>query len=188
MTLLPPNAKPLERALEDVAGRRIDALPAPLQALWDADTCPAAFLPALAWQLSVDQWSDDWPAARRRAAIAAAVDVHRRKGTLGAVRRVLAEAGHPGASITEGAFDFRFGPGSGQQYGSGWVYGEHGSWAEYAIDIPTQITPSQAALLRAQVEAAAPARCHLRRFTYTVAPWIYGNAVSYGADLAYFEA
>ena len=185
MTVLPPNAAPLERDLEDVAGRRIDALPAPLRDLWSAHACPASALPALAWQLSVDTWSDDWPLERRRAVVAGAVDTHRRKGTLGAVRRVLDAAGHPNATITEGFFDFRFGP--DQQYGAGWVYGEQGSWAEYAVDIETPITPGQAVLLRAQVEAAAPARCHLRAFTFPAAPWVYAPSTIYGPDLAYFE-
>ena len=186
-SLLPPNASPLERALEDVHGARIDAIPAPLRALWDADTCPESALPALAWQLSVDDWSDDWPLDRRRAVVASSVDVHRRKGTLGALRKVLADAGHPDAVVTEGFFDFRFGAGAEREYGAGWAYGEQGAWAEYAVDIPTPITPAQALLLRAQVQAAAPARCHLRALTFPIAPWVYGASAVYGPDLAYFE-
>lgn len=95
MSLLPPNASPLERALEAVAGARIEAVEVErLRALWTPADCPAPLLPWLAWALSVDEWDADWSEATQRAVIAASVEVHRRKGTLGAVRRALAATGY----------------------------------------------------------------------------------------------
>ncbi|HNM43794.1 phage tail protein I [Plasticicumulans sp.] len=94
-SLLPPHASPLERALEAVAGARIEAVEVErLRALWTPADCPAPLLPWLAWALSVDEWDADWSEATQRAVIAASVEVHRRKGTLGAVRRALAATGY----------------------------------------------------------------------------------------------
>jgi phage tail P2-like protein len=84
-TLLPINATRTERDIEQATGRA-DLLPAPLRELWNPDTCPAALLPWLAWSLSVDVWKSDWPESTKRAVVSASMDVHRRKGTVRAVR------------------------------------------------------------------------------------------------------
>jgi len=52
--LLPPNATQAERALSQAIVAR--PLPVDITALWDADRCPAALLPWLAWALSVVEW------------------------------------------------------------------------------------------------------------------------------------
>ncbi|KQN29702.1 phage tail protein I [Sphingomonas sp. Leaf38] len=89
MTLLPPNATALERALE-IATSRIGDVPIPLAPLWDPATCPGDILPWLAWSLSVDRWDADWPEARKRAAIAGSIALHRIKGTRASVEAVIA--------------------------------------------------------------------------------------------------
>lgn len=61
ISLLPPNATELERALELLIDARIGDISTPLRDLWSAENCPEALLPWLAWALSVDQWSADWP-------------------------------------------------------------------------------------------------------------------------------
>lgn len=91
-SLLPPNATPQEKALELAASARLDALPVGTH-LWSADNCPAAFLPWLAFALSVDEWKSDWTGAEKRAAIRASFEIHQTKGTLGAVSRALAAHG-----------------------------------------------------------------------------------------------
>lgn len=88
MTLLPPNASPLERALE-AATARVGAIPIP-GGLWDPATCPLAILPWLAWALSVDTWDPDWSEATKRAAVAGSIALHRMKGTPAAIEAVLA--------------------------------------------------------------------------------------------------
>ena len=90
--LLPPNATPLERALEQSCGR-IEDIPVPLRDLWDPMRCPSAALPWLAWALSLDRWDPDWPDDVKRFVVDRSVEVHRRKGTLAAVERVLMELG-----------------------------------------------------------------------------------------------
>lgn len=99
-TLLPPNATPLERALEGTTAR-IGAVPVPVGDLWNPATCPAAALPWLAWALSVDEWRSDWPESTKRAVVAASLEVHAHKGTAWALRRALEAAGYPQARIAE---------------------------------------------------------------------------------------
>jgi phage tail P2-like protein len=87
-SLLPPNATPLERALE-ASGARIVNLPLPAD-VDDPMTCPAELLPWLAWGLSVDTWDADWLDADKRAAVAGSIELHRHKGTRMSVEQVLA--------------------------------------------------------------------------------------------------
>lgn len=87
-SLLPPNASQLERAVE-AATLRIDAIPVPLRALWNPQTIPAPLLSWLAWGLSVDVWDPAWTEPRKRAVVARSIDVHRHKGTVGAMLTAL---------------------------------------------------------------------------------------------------
>lgn len=91
--LLPPSATTLER---NAARATADALSLPvrLRDLWQPADCPAALLPYLAWAFSVDRWSPTWSVATKRAVIEAAWDVHKRKGTIGAIRRVVEPLGN----------------------------------------------------------------------------------------------
>jgi len=92
-TILPPNSTELERALEQLLDVRIDAIDVPLRDLWRAETCPEHLLPWLAWALSVDQWSPDWPLHIRRARVAAAIAIQRIKGTAQSVTDVVQSFG-----------------------------------------------------------------------------------------------
>ncbi len=86
--LLPPNSTRLERALADALAAATD-IDVAIRDLWRPDDCPPAFLPYLAWALSVDEWNADWPDATKRAVIRASLDVHRRKGSPASVRKAL---------------------------------------------------------------------------------------------------
>ncbi len=89
--LLPPNATPAERAFSLATGRD---MPVPIKQLWSPATCPAAVLPWLAWALSVDEWDSTWPVETQRQVIAASIEQHRKKGTVGALRRALQRLGY----------------------------------------------------------------------------------------------
>ncbi len=91
--LLPPNATALERRLAEV-GAVIDGVPVPLRDLWNPDTCPVQVLPFLASAFSVDRWDSTWPERTKRAVIKSAYFVHRQKGTIGALRRVVEPLGY----------------------------------------------------------------------------------------------
>ena len=88
MSLLPPNATTQETALEQTTAR-ISQIPIKINPLWNPQICPVELLPWLAWALSVDTWDSDWPESTKRQVIADSVAVHRHKGTLSSIRRVL---------------------------------------------------------------------------------------------------
>ncbi len=88
-SLLPPNATPLERGIEDACAR-IGAIDAPIAPLWDPATCAMDILPWMAWGLSVDSWDAGWTEAEKRAAVAQSIELHRRKGTRLSVEAVIA--------------------------------------------------------------------------------------------------
>lgn len=100
-TLLPPSSTPLERALDQTAAARLAALPSVVASLWNADTCPSALLPYLAWAMSVDEWNDGWGVDKKRAVIKESRHIHQHKGTLSAIKRALAAIGQPDATVIE---------------------------------------------------------------------------------------
>ncbi|ELI5739685.1 phage tail protein I [Vibrio fluvialis] len=89
--VLPPNASRLER---DVVEAITPPLPVSIRDLWDPWACPAAFLPYLAQSFSVDRWDSNWSEQEKRAAIDAAFFVHKHKGTISAIRRVVEPLGY----------------------------------------------------------------------------------------------
>lgn len=91
--LLPTNASELERLAAE-AFAQIERVPVPLRDLWNPDACPVELLPILAWSFSVDRWSQAWPESAKRNAIKAAYFIHSRKGTIGALRRVVEPLGY----------------------------------------------------------------------------------------------
>jgi phage tail P2-like protein len=92
-SLLPKNSTPLEKALEDVAGRRLEGLSFDFASLFDTDTCPSAFLPYLAWEKGVELWDEDFVGvesegdliSRRREIIRRFEKIRRLRGTLAAI-------------------------------------------------------------------------------------------------------
>ncbi len=103
-TMLPPNATEPERTL-DATVARISDVGVPNADLWNPKTCPVALLPWLAWALSVDYWNPVWPDATKRKVIAASFDVHRVKGTIGALERALESLQFDAVDVSEW-FDF----------------------------------------------------------------------------------
>ena len=93
--LLPPNASPLERALELSMAHYgdVDERVVPIDLLWRPREIPVQALPWLAWGLGVKRWDPTWPEATRREVVAGALETHRRRGTLAAVRRTLDDIG-----------------------------------------------------------------------------------------------
>ncbi len=90
-SLLPINSTQLERAIEAASA---DRTVIPLRSLYNPTTCPVHLLPHLAWAWSVDRWDDRWTEAAKRNAIRASFYIHSRKGTIGALRRVVEPLGY----------------------------------------------------------------------------------------------
>lgn len=92
INLLPPNASALERAIA-ATGAGIDTLPVAVRDTWNPATCPVALLPWLAWALAVDEWDEAWDEAVKRSVIADAIEIHRHRGTVWALKKALAPLG-----------------------------------------------------------------------------------------------
>lgn len=155
--LLPPNQTALETTLAQAARLRM-LQPETLRTLWNPWTCPERILPWLAWALSVDEWDDRWSPATRRSTIAAALEVHRIKGTLAAVRKALAAAGYPRAQVDERRHgNVR----NGTVRRDGWPL--HGGRQPfiYRVRLNGLISRAQARALARLLAATAPVRCHL---------------------------
>ncbi|MEA9389565.1 phage tail protein I [Acerihabitans sp. TG2] len=91
--LLPVGSSALEVAAAEACARLGD-LTVPLRELWNPNTCPLALLPYLAWAYSVDRWDESWSEATKRAVVSASFYVHKHKGTIGALRRVVEPLGY----------------------------------------------------------------------------------------------
>lgn len=100
--ILPPNSRPIERAIDAAGEARLQALAVDIRHLWNPALCPVAWLPVLAWTLGVENWRSDWPEETKRAVIAATPRIKRLKGTVAAVRSaVQAVAGAAPVRIIE---------------------------------------------------------------------------------------
>lgn len=91
--LLPIGSSPLEVAAARACAELM-RVPVPLRDLWNPSTCPLNLLPYLAWAFSVDRWDERWPVATKRNVVRNAHFVHRHKGTISALRRVVEPLGY----------------------------------------------------------------------------------------------
>ena len=90
--LLPRNSTPLEVATTKTLSD-IQRVAVPLRAIWDPQSCPENMLPYLAWAFSVDRWDPGWGEQTQRDVIAQSFYVHKHKGTISSLRRVVEPLG-----------------------------------------------------------------------------------------------
>lgn len=91
--LLPVGSSPLELAASESLAQ-IERVPIPIRILWNPDLSPVHLLPYLAWAFSVDRWDKNWTEKAKRDAVKAAMFIHKHKGTIGALRRVVEPLGY----------------------------------------------------------------------------------------------
>lgn len=175
--LLPANATSAERATEQATARIGELNAAPISDQWDPWECPEALLPWLAWAFNLDEWSADWPDEYKRRAIAESVAIHRRKGTLSSIRRVIENAGYGDSDVVEGVGNPKYD--GAQMHGGLITYGDTTAWAKYRLVLARPITNAQAAQIRRILSYTAPARCSLEEFIFTQASNIYNGAIYY---------
>ena len=174
--LLPPNSTPLERALA-MAAARISAIDVPIDRMWSPETIPAAFLPWLAWSLSVDNWDPLWSEDEQRRAVAASIEVHRHKGSVRSAVTAIEAAGLGIAQLVEGWSNARY---DGAILHDGSVtHAASDHWAEYRINLLEPVSVAQAAMVRRILADTAPARSHLKAFDFTAVSNIHNGAILY---------
>ncbi|WP_414451510.1 phage tail protein I [Burkholderia sp. 22PA0099] len=155
--LLPTNQTSLEAALAQVLRPSID--PDVIRTLWDADRCPSAFLPWLAWSLAVDGWELAESEDARRALIKSSLAIHQRKGTPWAIREIVRRLGFGEIEIQEGR-RIKCRDGSAKR-DSRYLHGGAAAWAEYIVKLRRPVTRDQGENLKRAIERYAPARSRL---------------------------
>ncbi|MDF3822684.1 phage tail protein I [Leptospira sp. 96542] len=92
-SLLPPNATPLDRAMERVMVKHLCAIPQPHRDLWNPDKCPVRLLPWLAWALGANYWNDAWSESRKRRYVKQALGSSRNLGVKKGVMQIVQALG-----------------------------------------------------------------------------------------------
>lgn len=182
--LLPPYRGAAETAIAGAVHGRVHA-DKDLPAVWSPEACPAHVLAHLAWALSVDDWDEGWDEPRKRAAIAAAIELHRIKGTRASVVLALDVAGFGDAEIIETRPQRHDGsiPHDGAV-----EHAEPGHWADFRVRLARPVTVAQAARARAVIAGAAPARARLAVFDYPEALHLHDGAIRHDATYTHGEA
>lgn len=165
--LLPPNATTLERRTA-VGLAAVDELPIRIREYWNPDDCPAALLPYLAAEVSVDGWELAESEDARRALIKSAIQLHQKRGTPWAIREVIRRLGFGEVTLIEGR-RMRRRDGSASRNGD-YIHGRENAWAEYIVRLSRPITRDQAETLKTVLERYAPQRSHLTSLDYRAAP------------------
>lgn len=80
-SLLPANSSPLEKALDLGFGHSLERVTPPFPQLMDPDRTPASFLPYLAADRAVNEWSATAPEAEKRLTVKLAWPTARQAGT-----------------------------------------------------------------------------------------------------------
>ncbi|MGC6406228.1 phage tail protein I [Bisgaard Taxon 45] len=92
-TLLPTGSTTLEKRAAQIMKSAVEN-PIIIADLINPDRCPAHLLPYLAWAFSVDKWDENWSEEVKRIAIKQSFFIHKHKGTIGAVKRVVEPIGY----------------------------------------------------------------------------------------------
>lgn len=89
--LLPDNSSAFLKSLSVSQARILDVDMDVIRRAVLANISPASLLPWLAWDRSVDEYSEAWPESQRRAAVAGSFPYHKVKGTPFALKRALGQ-------------------------------------------------------------------------------------------------
>lgn len=186
-TLLPRTSTRLEQDLEQMGLLAGDLGELDLSIINDPYKCPASMLSWLAYSRHVDNYEESWPEAKKRSVIAGAPEVHLIKGTVASIRDVIRFAGYGEIEIITRGFHWFY---NGIRKFNGTIrYGSHSKlgWAQFIITMQTQVSIEQVQIIRALINATAPARCELLEINYEQAIKydgfaIYDGNYSYGVD------
>lgn len=91
--LLPLGSTPLEKRAAEILKSAVEN-PVIIADLINPERCPPQLLAYLAWAFSVDKWDENWTDEVKRIAIKQSFFVHKHKGTIAAVKRVVEPIGY----------------------------------------------------------------------------------------------
>lgn len=91
--LLPLGSTPLEKRAAEILKTAVEN-PVIIADLINPERCPPQLLAYLAWAFSVDKWDENWIDEVKRIAIKQSFFVHKHKGTIAAVKRVVEPIGY----------------------------------------------------------------------------------------------
>lgn len=92
-TLLPANSSLLEQGLDLALGKLLERIAPPFPDLMDPQRSPVEFLPYLAADRGVNEWSSAAPESEKRSTVAAAWEVKRLAGTRRALELAVESLG-----------------------------------------------------------------------------------------------
>ena len=158
--LLPPSASQLENDLliffeqwlsrvgkPDVPienGLLIDG-EIPVRLLWNPGLCPEVMLPYLASAFSVDDAVFQFTRKQIANTIRNSVSLHKEKGTVHSVSKVVEDLGYTVSDVLEGVDN---------------------SWWKYSIVLGSRMSRASKAAIETLIVDVAPARCELHQFTF----------------------
>ena len=175
VTVLPENSSLLEKALVDFyIARQKDVFEVdgeiPLRYLWNPDTCPHVVLSYLACAMSVEGNTVNFSETQLRQLIRDSYQLHTRKGTIQALKDVIASLGYRLSRIEEGV------PSNPAQPNT--------DWARYRLVMDSALSIANGRLLERLIEDAAPISRELVEITYDQAN-AYDGTLRYDGTHAY---
>lgn len=162
--LLPRSSTQLECDLVDVITPDLGDYSYAI--LNDPLLCPENMLGWLAWSRHVDTWDESWPEDRKRQVILDAPKVHRRKGTLGSMRRAMRAAGFGEFSVSKRGKRHQHN-GKVKHNGSRqYSFNTEMNWAQYIVFFQSLLTSKQLQMALQILNVTAPSRCELLTVQY----------------------
>lgn len=180
--VLPANATALERALDQLDGERLwgtvagragtSGLARVVPFLADAETCPMAWLPLLAWAFRLDFFDTAWPERFQRDMVKNARRINELRGTVAGIKLMLELLGHPNAQVIETPGARRRGDGAGRH--GVWRRAKAADWATFSIVLTNPISDRQFQILRNALDRVKRNCCWLVEMNHPKAPLLRG--------------
>jgi phage tail P2-like protein len=180
---LPSNSTALELALDQIEGERLrgtlpdvagtTGLLRQVPYLWDADACPLAWLPLLAWAFRLDFFDTGWPESFQRSMVKNARRINQLRGTVAGIKLTLELLGHPNAQVIESPGVPR--RGEGLTRGEVRLRAKSNDWAKFSIVLINPVSDRQFEILKQAVDRVKRNCCWLVNFDQPTTPMLRGQ-------------
>ena len=181
-TTLPGNSTPLELSLDQLEAERLrgtlpnvagtTGLLRQVPYLWDADACPADWLPLLAWAFRLDFFDTGWPESYQRQMVKNARRINQLRGTVAGIKLMWEMLGHPNAEVIESPGVPRRGDGllrDGTR-----IRTNTNAWATFSIVLTNPVSDRQFEVLKLALDRVKRNCCWLVEFAQPTTPLLRG--------------